>query len=342
MSLFKEIPFLPLLILIAVIWIQPFGSSQAAKLKVFSENPVIGEIEENPVLMEEVRNKKIYDLSLELYQRLQDQFILHTLRELEGKYEGITSNPVVSVTEQQILAVYKNNDLKKQGSLDELRPQIRQYLNGQLHQEKLLEQYLRAKEKGWITSYLTPPSQFINRVPIKTAFIRGNAKASVMVLEFSDYQCPYCSRIQGTIGTLLKKYSKKVAFGYRHFPLGFHTEADEAAIAVECAREQDKFVEMHRVLYENQKAQFPENLKEYARRIGVRNLKKFNHCLESERYRGLVEQDLADGASLGITGTPGFLVGRFDPASRSVQGELLSGAQPLDVFEKLITKFLQN
>ena len=181
-----------------------------------------------------------------------------------------------SVNEQQILAVYKSNNLKKRGSLNQLRPQIRKYLKGQLRQEKLLEQFLIAQEKGWITSYLSPPSQFTIRVPIKTAFIRGNSKASVMVLEFSDYQCPYCARIQRTIGVLLKKYRKTVAFGYRHFPLGFHTEADEAAISVECAREQNKFVEMHQVLYENQKAQFPENLKQYARQVGVKNIKKFN------------------------------------------------------------------
>ncbi|MEE3122933.1 MAG: thioredoxin domain-containing protein [SAR324 cluster bacterium] len=324
------------------LFFQSFGTGYTAEPKTFSENPMIGKIGENPVLLEEVRNKKIYDLSLELYQRLQDQFILHTLRALEGKYDGITSNPEVSVSEQQILAVYKNNNLKERGSLNQLRPQIRQYLSGQLRQEKLLEQFLIAQEKGWITSYLSPPTQFTISVPIKTAFIRGNSKASVMVLEFSDYQCPYCARIQRTIGVLLKKYRKTVAFGYRHFPLGFHTEADEAAISVECAREQNKFVEMHQVLYENQKAQFPENLKQYARRVGVKNIKKFNLCLESERYRGLVEQDLADGAELGITGTPGFLVGRFDPASRTIHGELLSGAQPLDAFEKLINKFLQN
>ena len=312
----------------------------AAEEKVFDANPVVAELENVPVKLEDLRNKKIYDLSLQLYQQLQERLIVHTLEKLEKKHKEINSKPEISVTEEQILAIYEGNNLKARGSLDQFRPQIRQFLKAQLRQEMLLNQYGLAMEKGWVKTYLAPPSDFTQEAPIKTAYIRGNPKAKVMILEFSDYQCPYCSRIQPTIQKLIKKYDQKIAFGYRHFPLGFHTEADEAAIAVECAREQNQFEKMHEILYENQKAQFPEDLKKYARQIGIKNKKKFDQCLDSDRYRGLVNQDMEDGAGLGISGTPGFFIGRFDSVNRRIKGELLSGAQPLSAFENLIAKYL--
>ncbi len=312
----------------------------AAESVVFDSNPMVAELENQPVRLEDLRNKKIYDLSLQLYQQLQEQLILHTLENLENKHKEINSKPRISISEEQILAVYEGNNLKERGSLDKFRPQIRQYLKAQLRQEMLLNQFGMALEKGWVKSYLSPPSEFTQEASIKTAYIRGNPKAKVMILEFSDYQCPYCSRIQGTVQKLIKTYEKKIAFGYRHFPLGFHTEADDAAMAVECAREQGKFEEMHELLYANQKAQFPEDLKKYSRRIGIKNKKKFDQCLESEQYRGLVNQDMEDGASLGISGTPGFFIGRYNPDKRRIKGELLSGAQPLNAFENLIAKYL--
>ena len=99
---------------------------------------------------------------------------------------------------------------------------------------------------------------------------------------------------------------------------------------------------MHKILYTHQKALSQEDLKNYARKIGVKNFKKFENCLDTEYYRGLVNQDLEDGASLGVTGTPGFFIGHYNANSRTIQGELLSGAQPLNTFEKLISKYLSK
>ena len=128
----------------------------------------------------------------------------------------------------------------------------------------MLNQYSLALKKGWVISNLEAPSDFLLKGNIKTGYLRGNKKASVILLEYSDYQCPFCSRVQSTIRKLIDKYQDRVAFGYRHFPLAFHKEADEAAIASECAREQGKFEEIHRLLYSRQKAQGKEELKKYA------------------------------------------------------------------------------
>ena len=196
-------PILLRTIFLGIFWLIYGNSLIASELNVYYSNPVVAELENQQLRIDDLRNKKIYDLSLELYKHLQEQLIQHTLKQLEGKYEEITSNPEVSISEKQILRFYQANKLKNRGTLEQFRPQIQEYLIKQIRQEKKLAQYGMALEKGWVKSYLNPPSEYIVRAQIKTAFIRGNPKATVMVLEFSDYQCPYCSRIQSTIETLI-------------------------------------------------------------------------------------------------------------------------------------------
>ena len=309
---------------------------------VFHPNPVIGLVDGKPVTFEDVRNKKANDLSLQLYQQLSVRLMEYALEELAAKHQEIILTPEKKVTLKDIIAVYEQNDLQERGTLEQMRPQIKQFLEQQIRSQHMLNQYTLALKKGWVISNLEAPSDFLLKGNIKTGYLRGNKKASVILLEYSDYQCPFCSRVQGTIRKLLDKYQDRVAFGYRHFPLAFHKEADEAAIASECAREQGKFEEIHRILYSRQKAQDKEQLKLYAREIKVKYPVKFDECLDNEKYRGLVDQDMKDGSNLGITGTPGFFVGLFNPKSGEIQGEVLSGAQPYDVFQQALEKYLSQ
>ena len=309
---------------------------------VFHPNPVIGLVDGKPVTFEDVRNKKANDLSLQLYQHLSVRLMEYALEELAAKHQEIILTPEKKVTLKDIIAVYEQNDLKERGTLEQMRPQIKQFLEQQIRSQHMLNQYSLALKKGWVISNLEAPSDFLLKGNIKTGYLRGNKKASVILLEYSDYQCPFCGRVQSTIRKLLDKYQDRVAFGYRHFPLAFHKEADEAAIASECAREQGKFEEIHRILYSRQKAQDKEQLKLYAREIKVKYPVKFDECLDNEKYRGLVDQDMKDGSNLGITGTPGFFVGLFNPKSGEIQGEVLSGAQPYDVFQQALEKYLSQ
>jgi len=315
--------------------------AQTSKEK-YHPNPIIGLVDGNPVTFEDVRNKKINDLSINLYRHLNIQFIEYSLKKLEDKFPEITLVPKKKVSLKEIIKIYEQNNLKERGTLDQLEPQIRQFLENQIRQLHYLKQYTLAIEKGWIVSHLKTPSKYLVKGNIKTAFIRGNKKASVILIEFSDYHCPFCRQIQKTINKLIDNYSDRVAFGYRHFPLSFHREADEAAISSECAREQGKFEEMHVLLYSNQKSQSKSDLKKLARQIKIRSPKKFNKCLDNEKYRGLVNQDLEDGTKLGITGTPGFFLGYFNNHSGEIQGEILSGALPYDSLQKEIERYLKN
>jgi len=290
----------------------------------------------NPVTFEDVRNKKANDLSLQLYQHLSVRLMEYALEKLAAKHQEIILTPERKVTLKDIITVYEQNDLQERGTLEQIRPQIKKFLEQQIRSQHMLNQYSLALKKGWVISNLEAPSDFLLKGNIKTGYLRGNKKASVILLEYSDYQCPFCLR------KLLDKYQDRVAFGYRHFPLAFHKEADEAAIASECAREQGKFEEIHRILYSRQKAQDKEELKKYAREIKVKYPVKFDECLDNEKYRGLVDQDMKDGANLGITGTPGFFVGLFNPKSGEIQGEVLSGAQPYDAFQQALEKYLSQ
>ena len=309
---------------------------------VFHPNPVIGLVDGKVVTFEDVRNKKANDLSLKLYQHLSVRLMEYALKKLSSKHPEIYLTPERKVTHEEIIAVYEQNELQQQGTLEQMRPQIKQFLERQIMSQHMLNQYSLALKKGWVISNLEAPSDFLINGNIKSAYLRGNKKASVVLLEYSDYQCPFCGRVQSTIQKLLEKYQDRVAFGYRHFPLSFHKEADEAAIAAECAREQKKFEDFHQLLYSRQKEHDKEDLKKYAREIKVKDPMKFDKCLDNEKYRGLVNQDMKDGSILGITGTPGFFVGHFNAKSGEIRGEVLSGAQPYDIFQKTLEKYLSK
>ncbi len=323
-------------LIISIYHSQIFGQNSSE----YHPNPVLGLVDGKEVKFEDVRNKKTNDLSLQLYQQLSLRMMEYSIKKLTSKHSEITLTPEKKVTPEEIIAFFEKNNLQERGTLEQLRPQIKQFLQQQIRTQHLLNQYSLALEKGWVISNLKPPSEFLLVGNIQTGYIRGNKNASVILLEFSDYQCPFCGRVQNTISRLVNDYKERVAFGYRHLPLSFHKDADEAAIATECAREQDKFLEFHLLLYSRQKAQTLNDLKKYARDIRVRSPKKFDKCLDSEKFRGLVEQDIKDGSKLGITGTPGFLVGAFNPKTGEINGEVLSGAQPYNVFKKTLDKYL--
>lgn len=164
--------------------------------------------------------------------------------------------------------------------------------------------------------------------------IKGNPDAPITIVEFSDYECPFCQRFYLTTYQQLKeKYidTGKVNLVYRDFPLNFHQNAQKAAEAAECAGEQGKYYEMHDLLFEKGVSEGIDSFKEYASEIGL-NREEFDQCLDSGEMRDEVLKDLADGQSLGISGTPSFII----------NGKTLVGAQPIEAFEKEIESILNN
>ncbi len=166
---------------------------------------------------------------------------------------------------------------------------------------------------------------------------RGSADAAVTIIEFSDFQCPYCTRGAATVEEILERYPNDVKFVFQHFPLGFHPWAKPAAIAANCAGLQnpDAFWTLHDAYFKDQKQLTTDNVvaksEGYLAGSGI-DMKKWENCAadtNSAEYKAEaanVDADMALGQALGVTGTPGFFV----------NGEFLNGAQPIDAFVPLI------
>ncbi|MFB6241106.1 MAG: DsbA family protein [Gemmatimonadota bacterium] len=159
---------------------------------------------------------------------------------------------------------------------------------------------------------------------------RGPEDAPVTVVEFTDYECPFCRRYyRQTYHRLLDAYEGEIRYVVRNFPLSIHPNARKAAEAAECAHNQGRFWDYHDHLFEHADALEPADLKRYARELGLDGA-RFDRCLESGKESGTVESDLAAGRRLGIQGTPTFFV----------NGRPLVGAQPFTAFRAAIDRAL--
>lgn len=167
-------------------------------------------------------------------------------------------------------------------------------------------------------------------VSFDPARLRGNSQAPVIVVEFSDFQCPFCRKVQATLKSLLAKYQDQVSLAYRDFPLrGMHSQAESAAESSRCAGEQGKFWEYHDLLFGNPDKLTHSGLIALAQTAKL-NEREFVSCLSSGKYRADVERDLQDGIRAGVMGTPGIFI----------NGRLLSGAQPEEVYERMVQEDL--
>lgn len=140
----------------------------------------------------------------------------------------------------------------------------------------------------------------------------GKADASAKVFLFSDFQCPYCKMYWSTFREVMKQYGDRVLFVYKHFPLPFHTQANNAALAATCAQEQNKFWEYGDKLYASQSdwdnATGTQKFKDYAQQLGL-NSAQFNKCLDSAKYQNKIDVDKTEGNNFGLDGTPSTFVG---------------------------------
>ncbi|MEJ8566789.1 DsbA family protein [Elongatibacter sediminis] len=184
-------------------------------------------------------------------------------------------------------------------------------------------------------------------VSIRGASVKGDPEAALTLIEYSDYQCPFCSRhARQTMPQLLENYIEqgKVKFVMREFPIaGLHPRAPAAAQAALCARDQGRYWEMHDILFANQRQMSDENLQDYAEEIGL-EASAFSACLESDKYMAQVEADIEEGKSMGVRGTPSFVLGYTDTENpdnvKAVR--FVRGAQSYDNFVRVIEELLKD
>jgi protein-disulfide isomerase len=154
---------------------------------------------------------------------------------------------------------------------------------------------------------------------------RGPASAQVTIIEFSDFQCPYCSQAKDVLDEVMKLYPTQVRLVFRDFPLSFHPNAVKAAEAGHCANEQGKFWEMHDSMFDHQDALTVPELEQQAKDLGL-DTGRFSECLKSDKYAPTVAENLKAGQKAGVDGTPAFVI----------NGVLVGGLQPLEEFRRRI------
>jgi protein-disulfide isomerase len=177
-----------------------------------------------------------------------------------------------------------------------------------------------------------PPADTRQKVPAKKSYRgKGTWPAKVVIVEYSDFQCPFCSRGAKTVEDIMKNYGKDVYFIYKHSPLGFHPRAEPAARAAEAAGMQGKFFEMHDKLFADYKNMTQENFDKWAGEIGL-NVAKFKKDMASDAAKAIVKADMAESAKVGARGTPNFFV----------NGIPVRGALPFERFKPIIDAELKK
>lgn len=172
----------------------------------------------------------------------------------------------------------------------------------------------------------------------------GPSDAPVTIVEFSDYECPFCRRyFTSTFQELKAAYidTRKVRYFFRDFPLEkIHPYARKAAEAAHCAGDQGKFWDMHDTIFQNQSALQTDSLRHFARTMEL-DLDIFNACLDEGKYAKRVEADVAAGSAVGVTGTPGFFIGKTKPDG-TMLATFVKGARPAAAFSQVIDRLLEE
>lgn len=260
----------------------------------------------------------------------------------EAKEKGISAQDYMASiqknaampTPEEIDAFYEK--LRKEGQLPPgggaaVKVDIQRYLAQQNREEAVQNEVSRLKKKF---GFKLPVERF--EVSAEGKPFRGSEKAKVTIVEFSDFECPFCIRAQSTTKQLRAKYGDRVRWVFRHFPLDFHAKAMGAHIAATCVYQTkpDAFWPFFDGVFDparDKKVLDPASLRTRALGLGV-DAAKFDACVQAPETRHSVEADIADGGKVGVTGTPAFFI----------NGRMISGAQPANAFIEIIDEELSN
>lgn len=236
--------------------------------------------------------------------------------------------PVIS--EADVASFFEENKDRANGrTLEQLRGEIRPFLESRrtLQARAMLVEELKAKGGTPVKITLDPPRY---NVPLVASDpVRGNPSAPVTIVEFSDYQCPFCARVNPTLDLVRNSFGDKVRIVFKDYPLPNHAEAPKAAEAARCAGDQNKYWEMHDAMFANQRALGVPSLKQQARAMGLDGA-AFDACLDSGKHAAAVQAGAELGSRMGVNSTPTLYI----------NGRALVGAQPYDTFRQIIEEEL--
>jgi protein-disulfide isomerase len=308
----------------------PAQNSGLAKTKgvvaVVGGQPVM---EDDLLPFVQAQSRQLRNQEYEMTSKALENLINQRLVDAEAKKKGVSNQKLIEQevdskitepTDSEVAAYY----LGRKGTepLEDVKETLRKGLK-QARIQQAREQYVRGlRQRAEVIILLRPPKVQVSYDPAR---LRGDPKAPVTIVEFSDFECPYCRRAEAVVEEMLAKHAGEVRLAYRDFPLRqIHPDAQSAAEASHCAEEQGKFWEYHDALFAAPKPDRETQL-QLVRNLGL-DEQKFDACISSRKYVGQIEQDLQDGVQAGVSGTPGFFI----------NGIALSGAQPASEFEKII------
>jgi protein-disulfide isomerase len=239
-----------------------------------------------------------------------------------------TSPPVTNDEAQHFYSEHKAQIDAQIGnqSFRQIQPRLVAALQRQRDQDAQQQLIRKLRAENHVTVLLQAPHVTVASAGHPST---GTQSAPVTIIEFSDFQCPFCRAAESSLRQVRQKYGDQIRLVYMDFPLSFHPHAMDAARAGRCAADQGKFWEFHDALFLEQKSLDPDSLKHTAIRVGL-DPDKFNACLSSDRHNTGIRQDMAEGSALGVTGTPTFFI----------NGRELVGAQPAPKFDEVIDEEL--
>jgi protein-disulfide isomerase len=322
------------------------GQATASAAAPGESSPVVAEVNGEKITLVEVERslgaeldrleQQIYEMKLARVEELVGEKLLAaeaksrgvTLEALLTSEVGARVEPATDAEVTQFIAANRERIPNQQG----IEGQVKAFLT----QQKQLarhEQFVKSlREKANISVSLSPPPVTRHTVNTEGAFSRGPANAKVTVVEFSDFHCPYCRRVQPALTQLLQRYPNDVRLVYKDLPLdSLHPQARDAAEAARCAGDQGKFWEYHDALYGAGPDGSAAALKAMAEKVGL-DVAAFEQCVASDKHAEAVQRDAEEAQALGATGTPAFFI----------NGRAASGALPLDAFVRLVDEELSG
>jgi protein-disulfide isomerase len=310
----------------------PGGKSATPAAKVGDEVIILEEVEQAvSAELATIEEQRFALLDEKLEQLIGDRLLAQEAKKrgmsVEQLLKAEVNAKVPEVMDTEVTTFISQNKAQLPPLGDaELKLKVRDYLRGGRVGERRTAFVESLRAQSAVAVYLEAPASARVVVSGDKGFTRGAKDASVTIVEFSDYQCPYCKAVTPTVKQLLEKYPGKVKWVFRDYPIPkLHPTAPKAHEAARCAAEQGKFWEYHDLLFEKSPRQAPDELKRYASDLRL-EASAFNQCLDSGKHAAAVTSDMQEGARLGVKGTPTFFV----------NGRRVVGAQPLPNFRKIV------
>jgi len=315
-----------------------FKSTTDPKLDAKFKDVAITDEEVSKNIQQELykNEKNIYDLKInQLKSILLDRLIKNDHRSEGLGSEAFLQKYILNIkdpSDREITDFIMQRKVPQNQINQQLRDRIKTYLVAE-QRKTAIDQWLEASTRDTpLEIYLTQPEPPKVDIQVsKEDQTSGGQDAKVTIIEFSEFQCPYCSRAAATTKEVLEKYGDKVRLVFKNFPLPMHENARKAAEYGLCANEQssDKFWQLHDVMFANQNLLAEANLSDYAQKAGL-DMDKLNSCITTGRFTDKIDLDMADANRAGVTSTPTFFI----------NGTMLKGAQPASEFIAIIDKML--